>query len=158
MLCHEVSSSLTPLSLSSVCQSCAVAFIEKLDGPALNLSPDEFEGYMLRQRVPAAANKRRQVARDTQHLLEELQGRQEKLDQGMDALNVELNKWVQAVNTQLDEATSQFSLVQKEITAQVELSQASSSSSPDASLQGDDKDQTVLVLTDQHAGPEDTDC
>ncbi|XP_073322296.1 rab5 GDP/GTP exchange factor-like [Pagrus major] len=138
--------------------SCAVAFIEKLDGPALNLSPDEFEGYMLRQRAPAAGNKRRQVARDTQHLLEELEGRQEKLDQGMDALNVELSKWVQAVNSQLDEATSQFSLVQKEITAQVEFSQVSSTSSPDASLQGDDKDQSVLVLTDQHAGPEDTDC
>lgn len=135
-----------------------MAFIEKLDGPALNLSPDEFEGYMLRQRAPAASNRRRQVARDTQHLLEELQGRQEKLDQGMDALNVELNKWVQAVNTQLDEATSQFSLVQKEMTAQVELSQVSSTSSPDASLQGDDNDQSVLVLTDQHAGPEDTDC
>ncbi|XP_070821412.1 rab5 GDP/GTP exchange factor-like [Chaetodon trifascialis] len=138
--------------------SCAMAFIEKLDGPALNLSPEEFEGYMLRQHAPSVGEKRRQVVSDTQHLLEELKGRQEKLDQGVDTLNVELNKWVQAVHSQLDEATTQFALVQKEITAQTELSQAFSSSSHTASLQGDDNDQSVLVLTDLHAGPKDTDC
>nr|XP_046243478.1 rab5 GDP/GTP exchange factor-like [Scatophagus argus] len=139
--------------------SCAVSFIEKLDGPALNLSPEEFETYMLHQRAPAAGNRRRKVASDAQHLLEELKGRQEKLDQGMDALNVELHKWVQAVNSQLDEATTQFSLVQKEMAAQVELSQILSSPAQVASLQGDDNDQSVVVLTDQHAGSEeDTDC
>uniref|UniRef100_A0A4W6GBQ4 RAB guanine nucleotide exchange factor (GEF) 1 n=1 Tax=Lates calcarifer TaxID=8187 RepID=A0A4W6GBQ4_LATCA len=100
--------------------SCAVAFIEKLDGPALNLSPEEFEGYMLHQRAPSAGSRRQQIASNTQHLLEELTGRQEKLDQGMDALNLQLQD--------------------------------------DASLQGDDKDQSVLVLTDEHAGPKDTDC
>lgn len=132
-----------------------MAFIEKLDGPALNLSPDEFEGYMLRQRAPFAHSKRQQVASETQHMLEELKGRQEKLDQGMDALNVQLQKWVQAVHSQLDEATAQFSLVQKEITAQSELA----SSSHDIAPQGDDsEDQTVLVLSDKYAGPEDTDC
>lgn len=137
--------------------SCAVAFIEKLDGPALNLSPEEFEGYMLRQRAPSE-NKRQQIAGDTQHLLEELQGRQERLDQGMDALNVQLQKWVEAINSQLDEATAQFTLVQKEIAAQAELSQAFSSSSLDESLGGDNKDQSVLALTDPHGGPKDTDC
>lgn len=134
-----------------------MAFIEKLDGPALNLSPEEFEGYMLRQRGPSIANKRLQVTSDTQRLIEELKGRQEKLDQGMDTLNVQLQKWVQAVHSQLDEATAQFALVQKEITAQAELSQVLSSSSHDASLQGDEE-QSMLVLRDQNAGPKDTDC
>lgn len=137
--------------------SCAVAFIEKLDGPALDLSPEEFEGYMLRQRAPTEG-KRKQISSDTQHLLEELQGRQEKLDQGMDALNMQLQNWVQAVHSQLDEAAAQFALVQKEITAQVKLSPVVSSSSNDASPQGDDKNESVLVLADQHAGPQDTDC
>ncbi|XP_053181121.1 rab5 GDP/GTP exchange factor-like [Scomber japonicus] len=138
--------------------SCAVAFIEKLDGPALNLSPEEFEAYMLRQRAPFARSKRLQVTTETQHLLDELQGRQEKLDQGVDALNVQLQKWVQTVNSQLDEATAQFALVQKEITAQVEHSEHSSSSH-DTEQQGDDTvDQTVLLLSDKHAGPEVTEC
>ena len=135
-----------------------MAFIEKLDGPALNLSPEEFEAYMLRQRAPFARSKRLQVTTETQHLLDELQGRQEKLDQGVDALNVQLQKWVQTVNSQLDEATAQFALVQKEITAQVEHSEHSSSSH-DTEQQGDDTvDQTVLLLSDKHAGPEVTEC
>ncbi|XP_051278477.1 rab5 GDP/GTP exchange factor [Dicentrarchus labrax] len=138
--------------------SCAVAFIEKLDGPALSLSPEEFEGYMLRQRAPSEGSKRKEVASDTQHLLDELQGRQEKLDQGMDALNVQLQKWVQAVHSQLDEASAQLALVQKELTAQAELSPGFSSSSDDASMQGDDKDQSLLELKDLNAGPKDTDC
>lgn len=97
-----------------------MAFIEKLNGPALSLSPEEFEGYMRGQRAPAALTKRQQLVGETQHLLEELQGRQEKLHQGVDALSVELQKWVQAVNSQLDETTTQFTEVQKDITVQAE--------------------------------------
>ncbi|XP_047446754.1 rab5 GDP/GTP exchange factor-like [Mugil cephalus] len=126
--------------------SCAVAFIEKLDGPALSLSPEEFEGYMLGHRAPTALKKRQQVASNTQHLLEELKGRQEKLDQGVGTLNVQLQKWVQAVHSQLDEATTQFALVQKEITAQAELPPAISLSTLDASLQRDDTE--LLKVTD----------
>ncbi|XP_069034297.1 rab5 GDP/GTP exchange factor-like isoform X1 [Embiotoca jacksoni] len=137
--------------------SCAVAFIEKMDGPALNLSPEEFESFMLGQRAPSALNKSQQVARDTVHLLEELTGRQEKLDQGMDALNVGLQKWVQAVHSELDEATIRFDVVQKEITAQAEFSQMVSSSAQDASLQ-EDKEQSVRLFKDEHAGSKDTDC
>lgn len=139
--------------------SCAVAFIEKLDGPALNLSPEEFEDYMMHGRAPSVRNKRQEVVRGTKQLLEELKGRQEKLDQGMNSLNVQLQQWVQAVQTQLEEATAQFDKVQKEITAQTELSQSFSSSSHDGSSEEDDmKDQTVLVLADPDAGPRDTDC
>ena len=142
----------------SLFQSCAVAFIDKLDGPALNLSPEEFESYMLNQRAPSGGIKRQQTTSDTKHLLEELQGRQEKLHQGMDSLNVQLQNWVQAVHSQLDEATAQFALVQKEVTAQAALSNVFSSTSHDATPQGDDIDQSVVVLADLHAGPKDTDC
>ncbi|KAF6729662.1 Rab5 GDP/GTP exchange factor [Oryzias melastigma] len=62
--------------------SCAVAFIEKLDGPALNLSPEDFESYMRGQRAPSVAAKRHQVARDTQRLLEELQGQTRETSPG----------------------------------------------------------------------------
>ncbi|XP_043968524.1 rab5 GDP/GTP exchange factor-like [Gambusia affinis] len=120
--------------------SCAVAFIEKLDGPALSLSPEQFDGYMRGQRTPAAL-KRQQKANSTQKLMEELQGRQEKLHQGVDALNMQLQKWVQVVNSQLDEATSQFDKVQKEITAQMEASEVVTSSAEDGSQKKEEEQQ-----------------
>lgn len=123
-----------------------MAFIEKLDGPALNLSPEEFDGYMQGQRTPSALNRRQQVVSDTQNLLKELKGRQEKLDQGMDDLNVQLQKWVQEVHSQLDETRSQFVVAQKEMTAQ----KVASSSTQE------NKEQSVLVLEDE--GPKDTGC
>ncbi|KAM3867487.1 rab5 GDP/GTP exchange factor-like [Diretmus argenteus] len=137
--------------------SCAVAFIEKLDGPALNLSPEEFDSYMLRRRAPSVSTgrERQQMASDTQHLLEELKGRQEKLDQGMNALKVQLQQWVQAVETQVDEATAQSALVQKEVIAVTELSQ---SYSPAALPEDNIKDHKVLALMDQDVCPRDTDC
>lgn len=124
-----------------------MAFIEKLDGPALSLSPEEFEGYMLGQRTPCALNRRQQVISDTQNLLEDLKGRQEKLDQGMDALNAQLQKWVQEVHSQLDETRSQFVLAQKEITAQKEVL-----------LSTQDNKESVLVLEDQDGGLRETGC
>ncbi|XP_068594420.1 rab5 GDP/GTP exchange factor-like [Brachionichthys hirsutus] len=133
--------------------SCAVAFIEKLDGAALNLSPEEFEGYMLGQHVPSGGKGRPQVAGDTRLLLEDLKGRQEKVDQGVGALNTELHEWVQAVHSQLNEATTQFALVQKELTAQ-----GFSPPSPEVPVEGAAGDQSVLVLTDQQEGPKDTVC
>lgn len=125
-----------------------MAFIEKLDGPALSLSPEEFEGYMLGQRTPCALNRRQQVISDTQNLLEDLKGRQEKLDQGMDALNAQLQKWVQEVHSQLDETRSQFVLAQKEITAQKEVLLSTQ----------DNKESSVLVLEDQDGGLRETGC
>lgn len=106
--------------------SCAVAFIEKLDGPSLNLSPEEFEGYMLRQRAPSAGHRRKQVAKSTQHLLEELRTRQESLDRGMDALSTQLHTWMETVTAQFDETTAKFALVQKELTVQAQQSTAPS--------------------------------
>lgn len=119
--------------------------MEKLDGPALNLSPEEFEGYMRGQRTPAALTKRQQMASDAQKLLEELQGRQEKLHQGVGALNMQLQKWVQVVHSQLDEATSQFDKVQKELPAQAEAAQVESSSAQDGSQQREEEQPPELL-------------
>lgn len=126
-------------------QSCAVAFIEKLDGPALNLTPEEFEGYMQRRYTPGVGSRRQKVASDTQQLLEELKGRQEKLDQGVDALNVELHRWVQAVHSQFNEATQKFALVQQEIASQAEHLQDVSSTSAKGAEQENSRDHSVLT-------------
>lgn len=133
-----------------------MAFIEKLDGPALNLSPEQFEGYMQRRYTPGVGSRRQQVANDTRQLLEELQGRQEKLHQGVDALNLELLQWVQTVDSQFDEATHQFALVQQKINSQAEHLQDVSSSSAEVSLQENSKDHSVL--TAQGEVPKHTDC
>lgn len=133
-----------------------MAFIEKLDGPALNLSPKDFERYMLKQRAPPVGEQRLKVASVTQHLLEELKDRQEKLDKGVDFLNMQLQKWAETVHSQLDDATAQFALVQKEIQSQ--CSQVPLPSSHGASSQEDEKGQFVQDHPDQCAGPEDTDC
>ncbi|XP_037114598.1 rab5 GDP/GTP exchange factor-like isoform X1 [Syngnathus acus] len=130
--------------------SCAVAFIEKLDGRSLNLSPEEFEGYMRRGRAPAAASGVQAAACETRHLLDELMSRQERLDHGVDALNVQLQTWVQAVHAQIDQATSQLALVQEEVT-DISLSASSSTSSDSAEIEH-------LILTDEHVGSPDTDC
>ncbi|XP_075882012.1 rab5 GDP/GTP exchange factor-like [Nelusetta ayraudi] len=134
--------------------SCAIAFIEKLDGPALNLSAEEFEAYMQRQHLPRSASTREQLCCDTQNLLEELKGRQEKLDRGVDVLYAELHKWVQAVNSQLDEALTKFAVVEKEIMAQVELADFESSSPHNVCPKEEDQ----VVLVDQEHGPKDTHC
>lgn len=110
---------------------------------------------MQRQNLPHRSITREQLCCDTQNLLEELIGRQEKLDQGVDVLYTELHKWVQAVNSELDEALSNFAVVQKEIITQVELADCESSSSHNASPQEEDQDQAML---DQECGPKDTDC
>lgn len=110
---------------------------------------------MQRQHLPHRSSTREQLCCDTQNLLEELKGRQEKLDHGVDVLYAELHKWVQAVNSELDEALSKFAVVQKEISAQVELGD-SESSSHNVSPQEEDQDQ--VVLNDHESGPKDTDC
>lgn len=109
--------------------------------------------------VPKGRLERQRIASATQHQLEELKSRQEKVDQGVQALQDKLQQWVQAVQAQVDEATAQSALVQKEITAQSELSQMCSPSAQDAVLHKDDiKDPFVLVLRDEDVSPQDSDC
>ncbi|XP_021477251.2 rab5 GDP/GTP exchange factor isoform X2 [Oncorhynchus mykiss] len=129
---------------------CAVAFIEKLDGPALNLSPVEFEGYMQGRRAPSKRGSERQkMARETQDQLEDLKGRQEKVDQGINALKEQLQHWVQSVKAQIDEVTSQSALTQEEIKAQSGFLQSRSVSTL---TQADDvKDQSLLLLDGQES-------
>ncbi|XP_062873845.1 rab5 GDP/GTP exchange factor-like [Trichomycterus rosablanca] len=89
--------------------SCAVAFIEKLDGPALGLTPDEFVSYMEGRRAPSepaeCAGQRR--ARENRERLEDLKGRQEKIQQGVRALHQQLESWVQSVQDQVEEVKAQ---------------------------------------------------
>lgn len=127
-----------------------MAFIEKLDGPALNLSPVEFEGYMQGRRAPSKRGSERQkMARETQDQLEDLKGRQEKVDQGLNALKEQLQHWVQSVKAQIDEVTFQSALTQEEIKAQSEFLQSHSVSTL---TQADDvKDQSVLLLDGQES-------
>ncbi|KAF7687591.1 rab5 GDP/GTP exchange factor-like isoform X1 [Silurus meridionalis] len=96
--------------------SCTVAFIEKLDGPALNLTPDEFNSYMQGRRAPSEptehAGKRR--AQENREQLEKLQTRQEKVEQGVRALQEQLNLWVRSVQEQIDKVMSESVLVLKD--------------------------------------------
>lgn len=86
-----------------------MAFIEKLDGSALNLSPEEFEAYMQGRlaapRGPVVSEGKRK-ARETREQLEELGSRQEKVAQGVHALQDQLQQWVQSVQAQVDEVTA----------------------------------------------------
>lgn len=88
------------------------------------------------------------MARETQDQLEDLKGRQEKVDQGINALKEQLQHWVQSVKAQIDEVTSQSALAQEEIKAQSEFLQSHSVSTI---TQADVKDQSVLLLDGQES-------
>ena len=110
---------------------------------------------MLRRHAPSVhrGSERKRIASATQDLLHELKGRQEKLDQGMNALKEQLQHWEQAVEAQVDDAIAKSVLVQKEITTECEISKCCSSSGQDVALQD-----SMLVLRDQDSCPLDTDC
>ncbi|XP_026865118.1 rab5 GDP/GTP exchange factor-like [Electrophorus electricus] len=95
--------------------SCTVAFIEKLDGPSLNLTPEEFNSYMQGRRVPPQPlegdGKKR--ARENREQLEELKKRQESVEQGVRALQEQLEQWVHCVQEQVDEVRGQSTLVHR---------------------------------------------
>ncbi|XP_030634288.1 rab5 GDP/GTP exchange factor-like [Chanos chanos] len=93
--------------------SCAVAFIERLDGPALNLSSEEFDSYMQGRKVssqPPEDSEGQKKARENRKKLEDLKNRQEKLDQGVRTLQDQLQQWMQSVQLQMDEFTAQSAL------------------------------------------------
>ncbi|KAL0979395.1 hypothetical protein UPYG_G00184520 [Umbra pygmaea] len=130
--------------------SCAVAFIEKLDGPALNISTEEFEGYVQGRRAPSKrVRERQQMARETQEKLHDLKGRQEKVDRETNTLKEQLEQWVQSVQAQVDKATAQSALAQGEMKAQAELLQSHSVSK---ATQADViEDQSLHLLEGQEA-------
>lgn len=108
--------------LSSFCpQSCTVAFIEKLDGPALNLTPEEFNSCMQGRRAPSGPAERagQKRAQENREQLEQLKNRQEKIDQGARALQEQLDLWVRSVQDQIDEVRAQSVLVLKDDVAEV---------------------------------------
>ena len=102
------------------------------------------------RRAPSKRGSERQkMARETQDQLEDLKGRQEKVDQGINALKEQLQHWVQSVKAQIDEVTSQSALTQEEIKAQSGFLQSHSVSTL---TQADDvKDQSVLLLDGQES-------
>ncbi|KAG9331715.1 hypothetical protein JZ751_018370 [Albula glossodonta] len=122
--------------------SCAVAFIEKLDGPALNLSSEEFEDYMQGRRVtprgPRASEGQRR-ARETREKLEELGGRHERVAQGAQALQEQLQQWVQSVQEQVNEIKAQSVPTQvHEVTANSAPAQVDEVTANSASTQVDE--------------------
>ena len=105
-----------------------MAFIEKLDGSALNLSQEEFDDYMS-SRAPSGqrAAERQRGAQSTQHILDELKFRQQQLDQGANDFQAELQQWVREVNTKVDEAQLRSGFIQKDLRAHCGLAQSASS-------------------------------
>lgn len=103
-------------------QSCTVAFIEKLDGPALNLTPEEFNRYMQGRRTPSepaeCTGQRR--AQENREQLEKLKNRQEKVEQGVRAFQEQLDLWVRSVQDQIDEVRTQSMLVLKDDVAEAQ--------------------------------------
>ncbi|KAM6954429.1 rab5 GDP/GTP exchange factor-like [Aplochiton taeniatus] len=146
--------------------SCAVAFIEKLDGPALNLSSEEFEDYMqgrLTATESMGGGARQRVTSEMLDQLENLTDRQEKVGQGVIALKEQLQQWVQTVHSQIDKATTQASLAHQEIQDQIEaLHDPSISDQPTGVKEVDDvNDQLGLLLEDLESKPDDpseTEC
>lgn len=101
-----------------------MAFIEKLDAAALNLTPEEFQHFMqgrhqhtrnyaAKQGPPAVCSdalrpaadrgsEAQQRGQEVRTRLEELKGRQERVQQGALSLQEQLQHWVRDIHLQLD--------------------------------------------------------
>ncbi|XP_010895614.2 rab5 GDP/GTP exchange factor-like [Esox lucius] len=129
--------------------SCAVAFIEKLDGPALNLDQEEFEGYMQGRAPLKRGSERRKMARETQDKLQDVKCRQEEVDRGMKILKEQLQQWVLSVQAEVDKVTAQSALAQGEIEAQSESLQSHSVST--VTKKDVVEDQSVVTLEEHES-------
>uniref|UniRef100_UPI003AAE713F rab5 GDP/GTP exchange factor isoform X1 n=1 Tax=Centroberyx gerrardi TaxID=166262 RepID=UPI003AAE713F len=107
---------------------CAVAFIEKLDAQSLNLSPEEFERYMLGQASPrqhdaegdwpqtgpvlgtAAANPVLAQLHHNLELLSGLSSRQEKLTEAAQNLQSDLLSWQENVQREVKDILEKYPL------------------------------------------------
>uniref|UniRef100_UPI00398E4AEB rab5 GDP/GTP exchange factor-like n=1 Tax=Pristiophorus japonicus TaxID=55135 RepID=UPI00398E4AEB len=98
---------------------CAVAFIEKMNGPSLNLSHEEFEEYMEGHKVPirkfpsfllhSASPGIQQMHKNLQ-LLSELQERQDRIISEVKKLEKEFWEWTLSVKEEVEEAIRKFPL------------------------------------------------
>ncbi|XP_067862082.1 rab5 GDP/GTP exchange factor-like isoform X2 [Heptranchias perlo] len=96
---------------------CAVTFIEKLNGPSLNLSHEEFDQYMqgrkvLTRKIPSsllhsASPAIRQMHRNLQ-LLSELRERQDRIISEAKTLEKELREWTHSVKEEVEETIRKF--------------------------------------------------
>ncbi|KAK6476567.1 rab5 GDP/GTP exchange factor-like [Huso huso] len=89
---------------------CAVTFIEKLNGLSLNLTPEQFEGYMQGRKpeereslVSEPESEGLRLAKKNRELLGEIEKRQERVALGVREMEEELGKWVQSVHAQVQE-------------------------------------------------------
>ncbi|XP_066511169.1 rab5 GDP/GTP exchange factor-like [Hoplias malabaricus] len=129
--------------------SCTVAFIEKLDGPALNLTPEEFNSYMNGHRAPPRPleSEGQRKARENQEQMEDLQKRQENVNQGVQAFQEQLEQWVRSVQEKMDEIAAQSQLLENRLSLEKSAAIA--------------RDQSVLVLRDNASNetdPGETEC
>lgn len=102
---------------TSLC--CAVAFIEKLDAPSLNLTHEEFDQYMDGQRTGARNIPVCLIQSDwaglkqiqqNQKILSELWSRQEMVIQGVQSLEQELKDWCQCVGKEVQAIICRYPL------------------------------------------------
>ncbi|XP_069475451.1 rab5 GDP/GTP exchange factor-like [Ambystoma mexicanum] len=102
---------------TSLC--CAVAFIEKLDGPSLNLTREEFDQYMKGQRsevrkIPVCLLQSdwpglKQI-QENQKVLADLWSRQEMVIRGVQSLEQELRDWCQHIGNEVQAIISRYPL------------------------------------------------
>nr|XP_033811334.1 rab5 GDP/GTP exchange factor-like isoform X1 [Geotrypetes seraphini]XP_033811335.1 rab5 GDP/GTP exchange factor-like isoform X1 [Geotrypetes seraphini] len=98
---------------------CAVAFIEKLDAPALSLTREEFDQHMQGQRlqvrrIPHCLLKSDwpglQQIQQNQKLLLELRSRQDRIIRGVQNMQQELKDWPRSIGKEVQEIMNRFPL------------------------------------------------
>ncbi|XP_059395786.1 rab5 GDP/GTP exchange factor-like isoform X1 [Carassius carassius] len=102
---------------------CAIAFIEKLDGQSLNLSPEDFERYMSGQASPrrqddtavwpqsgTCVNPALSQIHHNLKLLSSLEKRQQQVIEGAQNLQTELAEWQDSVAREVQEILERYPL------------------------------------------------
>ncbi|XP_059843946.1 rab5 GDP/GTP exchange factor-like isoform X2 [Hypanus sabinus] len=100
---------------------CAVSFIEKLNGPSLNITHEEFEQYMQGHKLPArkiqscpllqsADSEIQQMHSNLQILLSQLWERQDRIISEVKKLEQEVLEWKRSVKEEVEESIGKFPL------------------------------------------------
>ncbi|XP_072103914.1 rab5 GDP/GTP exchange factor-like [Mobula birostris] len=100
---------------------CAVTFIEKLNGPSLNITHEEFEQYMQGHKLSArkipscpllqsADSEIQQMHRNLQMLLSQLWERQDRIISEVKKLEQDILEWKRSVKEEVEESIGKFPL------------------------------------------------
>lgn len=90
---------------------CAVTFIEKLNGPSLNLSEEQFNRYLNGEEVPPGRNEEQQsrylseplrILYNNQKKLNELAEKNKSIEDGMSSLRISLNDFEKSTIEELE--------------------------------------------------------